>query len=178
MGRAASGLSVAPPRLCRVSRRRALRLSAVGAAAVLAAVMIVVVVLVVSFVRRPLPDRGEDVSLSGLAGDVTVVRDERAVPQIYADDARDLFRAQGYVQAQDRFFEMDVRRHITEGRLSELVGANDDALRADAVVRTLGWRRVAQEELGLLSPATRGTWTPTRTASTTTCAGARRASCP
>ena len=39
------------------------------------------------------------------------------------------------------------------GRLSELVGADDDALKADAVVRTLGWRRVAQQELERLSPA-------------------------
>ena len=35
------------------------------------------------------------------------------VPQIYADTADDLFFAQGYVQAQDRFYEMDVRRHMT-----------------------------------------------------------------
>ena len=45
------------------------------------------------------------------------------VPTIYADNASDLFRAQGFVSAQDRFFEMDLRRHVTAGRLSELVGS-------------------------------------------------------
>ena len=49
------------------------------------------------------------------------------------------FRAQGFVHAQDRFFEMDLRRHITAGRLSELVG--EAGVETDTVIRTLGWRR-------------------------------------
>src|SRR4051794_36265538 len=109
--------------------------------------MIVVLLLVVTFIRRPLPQREGQLTLEGLKGNVEVIRDDQGVPQIYADDAEDLMRAQGYVHAQDRFFEMDVRRHITAGRLSELVGDDPDALQADAVVRTLGWRRVAQQEL-------------------------------
>ena len=56
-----------------------------------------------------------------------MVRDAHGIVQIYADDAEDLFQAQGYVQAQDRFYEMDVRRHITSGRLSELFGASPGA---------------------------------------------------
>src|SRR4029079_8960569 len=65
----------------------------------------------------------------------------------------DLMRGQGYVHAQDRFFEMDVRRHITAGRLSEMFG--DSGLETDKFVRTLGWRRVAGQELALLAPDTR-----------------------
>jgi penicillin amidase len=106
-------------------------------------------------VRRSFPDRGGDVEVPGLHGSVSVLRDDQGVPQLYADDADDLFAAQGYVQAQDRFFEMDLRRHITAGRLSELVGESKDALDADKVVRTLGWRRVAEAELPLLSASTR-----------------------
>ena len=78
------------------------------------------------------------------------------MPQIYASTTADLFRAQGFVHAQDRFFEMDLRRHITAGRLSELVGDDKNALRSDATVRTLGWRRVAQQELTKVSASTRG----------------------
>ena len=77
-------------------------------------------------------------------------RRRTACPQIYADTADDLFFAQGFVQAQDRFFEMDVRRHITAGRLSEMFG--EDTLETDKVVRTLGWRRVAEQELDRLEP--------------------------
>jgi penicillin amidase len=138
-----------------VTRRRALRLAAFGSAALLVVAFVVVVVLTVTYVRRPLPERGGEVALPGLKSSVQVVRDDRGVPQIYADDPLDLMRVQGYVHAQDRFFEMDLRRHITAGRLSELVGADDDALKADAVVRTLGWRRVAQQELELVSPQVR-----------------------
>jgi len=87
-------------------------------------------------------------------GSVRVVRDSRGVPDIYASTAEDLFRAQGFVQAQDRFFEMDYRRHVTAGRLAELVGDNPDAIEADKVIRTFGWRDVAEQEWDLLDAET------------------------
>ncbi|GAB3959538.1 penicillin acylase family protein [Actinoallomurus acanthiterrae] len=104
-------------------------------------------------VRRSYPQVGGRVSVPGLGADVTVLRDRWGVPQIYADGAEDLMRAQGYVHAQDRFWEMDFRRHVTAGRLSELFGKT--TLDTDKVVRTLGWRRVAEQELPLLRPDTR-----------------------
>lgn len=147
-----------------MTHRRALRATAFGSAVVVVTALIIVLVLAITFVRRPLPERGGNVTMPGLAGKVTVLRDDQAVPQIYAEDAEDLFRAQGYVNAEDRFFEMDLRRHITAGRLSELVGPNDDALRSDKVVRTLGWRQVAQQELEQVSADTRRYLEPTPTA--------------
>ena len=63
-------------------------------------------------------DRRRPRRCPGLDGTVEVLRDDHGIPQVYADTAHDLFCAQGFVQAQDRFFEMDVRRHITAGRLS------------------------------------------------------------
>jgi penicillin G amidase len=104
-------------------------------------------------VHRSFPKTEGTVTLDGLDGKVTVVRDDNGIPQVYADSSDDLFFAQGYVQAQDRFFEMDFRRHVTAGRLSELFG--HDALETDEMVRTMGWRRVAEQELPLLSPDTR-----------------------
>jgi penicillin amidase len=125
----------------------------------LSVVVLIVVAIVVgtivgiSLIRRPMPPTSGELSVSGLTAKVTVLRDDRGVPQIYADNAQDLFRAQGYVAAQDRFFEMDLRRHITAGRLSEMVGK--DGLQTDRVIRTLGWRRVAETELPKLAPSTR-----------------------
>jgi penicillin amidase len=118
-------------------------------------VLLLVVGLVVGvvLVRRPLAQTGGTVELPGLTGEVEVIRDERGIPQIYADTTEDLMRAQGFVHAQERFFEMDVRRHATAGRLAELFG--EDALETDAYVRTMGWRRVAEQELALIEPATR-----------------------
>ena len=125
----------------------------------LSVVVLVVIAIVagtfvgISLIRRPMPQTSGMLAVSGLTAKVTVLRDDQGVPQIYADNAKDLFRAQGYVAAQDRFFEMDLRRHITSGRLSELVGR--DGVQSDRVVRALGWRRVAEAELPKLAPSTR-----------------------
>ncbi|WP_285617469.1 penicillin acylase family protein [Kineosporia sp. NBRC 101677] len=138
-----------------MTRRRALRVTAIGSAVVAVIAVVVVAVLAVTLIRRPLPDRGGEVSMPGLSGEARVIRDDRGVPQIYADNAEDLFRVQGYVSAQDRFFEMDLRRHITAGRLSELVGEDEDALTADKLIRTLGWRQVAEEEFTKATESTK-----------------------
>jgi penicillin amidase len=128
---------------------RATAYVAIGLILLLVAGLVVGVVLV----RRPLAQTGGTVELPGLTGEVEVIRDERGIPQIYADTTEDLMRAQGFVHAQERFFEMDVRRHATAGRLAELFG--EDALETDTYVRTMGWRRVAEQELALIEPATR-----------------------
>ncbi|MEZ0578008.1 penicillin acylase family protein [Nocardioides sp. MH1] len=123
----------------------------VAAGLVLLLVLLTIVSVVV--VRRSWPQLDGEIEIQGLQGDVQVLRDDHGIPQIYADSMHDLMLAQGYVHAQDRFFEMDVRRHATAGRLSEMFG--EDALETDEVVRTLGWRQVAEKELTLLEPATR-----------------------
>ncbi|HYG93437.1 MAG TPA: penicillin acylase family protein [Nocardioides sp.] len=123
-------------------------------------VAVVIVLLLVTalgagvvVVRNSWPETSGELSLPGLDGQVEVVRDEHGIPQIYADSLHDLMLAQGFVHAQERFFEMDVRRHATAGRLAELFG--EDGLDSDLVVRTLGWRRVAERELRMLEPRTR-----------------------
>ncbi|MFC4782965.1 penicillin acylase family protein [Nocardioides sp. MAHUQ-72] len=104
-------------------------------------------------VRRPFPQTTGTLEVPGLTGKVEVVRDDHGIPQLYGDSVEDLMRAQGYVHAQERFFEMDVRRHATAGRLAEMFGK--DALESDEMVRTMGWRRVAERELALIKPETR-----------------------
>ena len=104
-------------------------------------------------VRKSYPDTTGEVRLNGLHGTVEIKRDGHGIPQVFADDPADLFFAQGYVQAQDRFYEMDFRRHVTAGRLSELVGKG--GLETDELVRTLGWRRVAEQEYEGLGAGTR-----------------------
>ncbi|MET8831520.1 penicillin acylase family protein [Streptomyces sp. NPDC004610] len=98
----------------------------------------------ISTVRASFPQTTGEITLDGLAGPVDVKRDGNGIPQIYASSDEDLFMAQGYVQAQDRFYEMDVRRHMTSGRLSEMFG--EGQVENDAFLRTLGWDRVAKEE--------------------------------
>ncbi|MGW5350028.1 penicillin acylase family protein [Streptomyces sp. NPDC004031] len=98
----------------------------------------------VSTVRASFPQTTGSLKLAGLSAPVDVERDAYGIPQIYADTPEDLFRAQGYVQAQDRFYEMDVRRHLTSGRLSEMFGKGQ--VETDAFLRTLDWHGVAQKE--------------------------------
>ena len=121
-------------------------------AVLLSAALVAGSILAFVTVRKSFPETSGEVSVNALRSEVTVLRDDKGIPQIYADNSEDLFFAQGYVHAQDRFYEMDFRRHVTAGRLAELVG--DAALDTDKYVRTLGWRRVAEQELELLDPET------------------------
>ncbi|MCS6848537.1 MAG: penicillin acylase family protein [Anaerolineae bacterium] len=100
--------------------------------------------------RRPFPQTSGTLRLSGLTGNVEVIRDAFGVPHIYADTPDDLFRAQGFVHAQDRFFQMEFWRRIGQGRLAELFG--EGALEQDKFIRTVGWHRVAEAEVQMLEP--------------------------
>ncbi|GAB3068383.1 penicillin acylase family protein [Intrasporangium mesophilum] len=135
------------PRLKRASR------IALFIAVLLVMAMVGVGILGISIVRQSFPQATGQLQIEGLTSTVTVQRDDHGIPTITADNATDLFRAQGFVSAQDRFFEMDLRRHITAGRLSELVGSA--GIDSDRAIRTMGWRRVAEQELPKLAPETR-----------------------
>jgi len=104
-------------------------------------------------VRSAFPVYDGQLRLAGLSAPVTVYRDAQAIPQVYAHSADDLFTAQGYVHAQERFWEMDFRRHLTAGRLAELFGRAQ--VQTDRYLRTMGWRRVAEQEWLILAPQTR-----------------------
>jgi penicillin amidase len=88
--------------------------------------------------------------MQGLEGPVDIYRDQIGIPHIFATTDHDLFFAQGYVHAQDRFWQMDFWRHQGAGRLSELMG--EATLETDIFLRTLGWERVARQELEMLDP--------------------------
>lgn len=119
--------------------------------------IVVLALLAVGFlvytVQRSFPQLSGEVALSGLDDEVTVQRDVLGIPTITADSAHDLFYAQGFVHAQDRFWEMDFRRHVTSGRLSELFG--ESQLETDMFLRTLGWREIAEQEVDALSETER-----------------------
>lgn len=110
--------------------------------------------VVVWTIQRSFPQLDGAAPVRGLDADAQVYRDDLGIPTIVADSTDDLFFAQGYVQAQDRFWEMDFRRHVTSGRLSELFGASQ--LPTDEFLRTLGWRRIAEQEVQALDATTRG----------------------
>lgn len=141
----------APPRR---SLGRRIGLIAYSALVVVVVLALVAVGLGVWTVHRSFPQVEGTVTLDGLSSSVDVHRTSLGIPTIVADSTDDLFFAQGYVHAQDRFWEMDFRRHVTSGRLSELFGASQ--LGTDAFLRTLGWREIAEQEVALLDETTLG----------------------
>ena len=99
------------------------------------------------------PQIDGEIQLSGLDGEVNIYRDAMGIPHIYATTSHDIFFAQGYVHAQDRFWQMDSWRHIGSGELSEMFG--EGQLETDSFLRTLGWRKTAEAELEQLDPESR-----------------------
>jgi len=72
------------------------------------------------------------------------------VPTIVAHDDTDAAFALGYAHAEDRLYQMDVRRHFAAGRLSEWFGA--PAVDSDRMMRTLGLARAAERQFDVLPP--------------------------
>ena len=85
-----------------------------------------------------LPQIDGAIDVPGLQADVEVIRDPWGVPHIYASSQDDLFFAQGFVQAQDRLWQMDMYRRAGEGRLAEILGP--EALEHDRAARLLKYR--------------------------------------
>jgi penicillin amidase len=97
--------------------------------------LIIGVLYVRQLSRKGLPDYNAEVKLEGMQSQVKVYRDAYAVPHIYADNEKDLYRATGYVMAQDRLWQMDLFRRATTGRLSEIFGP--DLVETDLLMRAL-----------------------------------------
>jgi len=96
------------------------------------------------------PQRSGTMTVFGLSAPVRVVRDRRGVPHIYAQNRDDLFFAQGFVQAQDRLFQMDLWRRSVQGRLAEVLGPN--FAERDAMTRRMQARVAPAAEWALYGP--------------------------
>lgn len=115
--------------------------------------LLVVTAYGVFTVRNSFPQVSGMLEVTGLDSEVEVLRDELGVPHIFASSQHDLFFAQGYTHAQDRFWQMDFWRHIGAGRLSEMFG--ESQVDTDKFLRSMGWERLAEEEWGRLESPVR-----------------------
>jgi penicillin amidase len=97
---------------------------------------------------RSLPQVQGQLVLSGLTAPVQVARDAAGVPHIRAASDADAFFALGYVHAQERMWQMDYKRRLGQGRLSEIAGVA--ALPSDKLMRTLGLAHAAEQALAEL----------------------------
>jgi len=97
-------------------------------------------------------DSGE-LKLAGLSAPVKVLRDEKGMAYIYAQNRDDAMMAHGFVTAQDRLFQMELTRRFAQGRICELAGEKARAL--DIRMRTIGFFRNAKQQAAILAPESR-----------------------
>ena len=118
---------------------------------ILALIAIVVVYVAITLVRAGggLPQWDGTVEVVDLNGVAEIVRDEHGIPFIRAESEHDLYFAQGFVHAQDRFWQMALSRQTAEGRLAEWLGGM--GLLSDRVARMYGWSQLAQDSLEALA---------------------------
>lgn len=102
---------------------------------------------------RPLPDYGATVPLDNLDEPVKIKWDHYGVPHIYARNKHDLYRALGYVHAQDRLWQMTVSQMAAQGRFAEFLGS--ELIPIDQLQRTVGFWRIARKIERQLADSTR-----------------------
>lgn len=120
---------------------------------VLAGLLALVLVVLLGgrwWLGRSQPDPTRGAQMAGLREPVEVWRDSLGVPHVWAKNEEDLFRAMGYVHAQDRLFQMEMFRRLAEGRLAEILGPN--LVNTDRFLRTVGMGRSAAENEARLAP--------------------------
>lgn len=87
----------------------------------------------------------KDISIEGLSAPVQIHYDEHLIPHVFAQNNADLYRAQGYVTAQNRLWQMEFQTMASAGRLSEVVG--EAAIEYDRAQRRKGMGYGAEKAL-------------------------------
>jgi penicillin amidase len=116
-------------------------------------ILIVILVIVIGlyvYLRSFVPDYNEEIAAPGLKNAVTIERNRYAVPTIVAQNDEDLYFAWGYVNAQDRLFQMEFTRRVAQGRISEFAG--ESALTKDIFLRAVGFYDIAVRGMEKLDP--------------------------
>jgi penicillin amidase len=128
-------------------------------ARVIAALLLLVLLLIlawivwIAFGLRAAAQTSGTMRVSGLEQPVRIVRDHRGVPHIDAANEHDLLFAQGYAEASDRLFQMDLVRRFVYGRLAEVLGPA--VLSADENARIADVRGIVAQQWTHLDSADR-----------------------
>ena len=99
------------------------------------------------------PQMEGNITVSGPTAPVEILRDDFGIPHIIAESLNDAYFGLGFVHAQDRMFQMEQQRRLSQGRLSEVLGSS--TLEYDRFLRLLDLHRAAQASVAALDPATR-----------------------
>lgn len=127
--------------------KRILKISAM----VLITLALLLAALAAWYLYSKQPQRSGMLSLTQLSAPVSVRYDERGVPHIRAENETDMYRALGFVHAQDRLFQMEMMRRLAQGELAEVLGPK--LANVDRLFRTLGIRAHAQAAAAKMDPS-------------------------
>lgn len=115
--------------------------------------LILAVLAVLLALYASLPRYTATHTLEGLQQPVEIVRDEQAVPHIYARNELDAYYALGYVHAQDRLWQMEFNLRLATGTLAEWLGSS--MLPVDRFQRSLGLTDLVRQDFDLLDSGAR-----------------------
>ena len=120
-----------------------------------AGLVLLLIAAAYALVAASLPRRGGEARLPGLESPLAVALDARAIATVRGESFTDVLRGQGYLHAQERFFQMDLLRRSSAGELAELFG--ERALAADRGQRPFDYRELARRLRSAL-PAEQNAW--------------------
>ncbi len=86
----------------------------------------------------------EELNIEGLSAGVDIHLDGDGIPHLECATDEDCAAVLGYMHARDRFIQMDIRRRLVLGTLSEIVDAGDTVINIDADSRALFANRQGQ----------------------------------
>ncbi len=112
-------------------------------------VFITIIILIIVFIvgavymlNETLPEYSGQKSVQNLNSEVSIYRDNSAIPYVYAKSKNDLYFALGYLHAQERLFQMDLSRRAGEGKLCEILG--NEAISFDKMFRTFEFAKISK----------------------------------
>ncbi len=129
---------------------KALKKIALGFLVLLIIALPIALIVAKSKTKLGLPDYSEDIKLKNLKAEVRVMRDEVGTPHIFAKSDADLYRATGFLMAQERMWQMDLLRRVTLGRLSEIFG--EDYVDTDVLLRSLRYSEKSKKIIEETAP--------------------------
>lgn len=94
----------------------------------------------------------DKIGVNGISSRVSVIRDDRSIPYISAQNDRDLYFVQGWTTASDRLWQMDLMRRLARGTTAEIFGRV--SIDQDRRWRRFGFAKIADESIKHLSPET------------------------
>ena len=103
------------------------------------------------WLKNSVPIREGIISTNALDREVEITFDRMGIPQIWAETEHDGYFALGFLHANDRLFQMDMARRMSQGRMAELLGKL--ALESDQRQRRIGHNRIADAAINNLSEA-------------------------